>query len=182
MIACVDVAYLGAGAVAACVVFPDWTSPEAVARNVEHIPAVLPYQPGQFYRRELPCLLAVLGRVREPLEVVLVDGYVWLQDDGRPGLGAHLHEALARKVAVVGVAKTRFHGSPAQEVYRGQSQQPLFVTAAGMDPALAANHVRDMAGPYRIPTLLAEADRLCRQAALAIGPTSALTESPGSDK
>jgi deoxyribonuclease V len=163
MIACLDVAYRGGGAVAACVVFLAWPDRAAVNRYVARIPSVQPYEPGRFYRRELPCLLAVLAKVEEPLDVVVVDGHAWL-GDGRPGLGAHLHEALARQVPVVGVAKSRFRGAPALPLRRGGSRQPLYVSAAGMEPEEAAGLVAAMAGPYRIPTLLAEVDRLCRRA------------------
>ena len=47
-------------------------------------------------RRLLPALPAV----------IVVDGYVWLPD-GRPGLGAHLYESLARCAAVVGTRSPR---------------------------------------------------------------------------
>jgi deoxyribonuclease V len=162
MIACVDVDYRDGGARVACVLLRDWADPASAGEHVEEVAAAAPYEPGQFFRRELPCLLAVLALVREPLEAVVVDGYVWL-GDGRPGLGAHLFEALGRAMPVVGVAKTRFAGAAAEAVLRGGSRKPLFVTAAGMDPALAAGHVRRMHGPYRIPTLLKKADQLCRR-------------------
>ena len=90
MIACVDVDYREEGAVAACVLFRAWEDEHPAGELVEHIAEVEPYQPGQFYRRELPCLLAVLGPVAEGLEAVVIDGYVWLGDEGTPGLGGHL--------------------------------------------------------------------------------------------
>src|SRR5215475_5385931 len=107
MFACVDVDYRTEGAVAACVLFRAWDDADSAGERVETIARVEPYQPGHFYRRELPCLLSVLGTVTEPLETVVVDGYVWLTDE-QQGLGAHLYEALGRSVAVIGVAKTRF--------------------------------------------------------------------------
>ena len=67
------------------------------------------------------------------------------------------------RVPVIGVAKTSFRGSGfAQAVLRGTSQRPLYVTAAGMKPEIAAAHVLSMHGEYRIPTLLKRADQLCR--------------------
>ena len=166
MIACVDVDYREAGAVAACVLFRAWPDAEPVSEVVVRIAAVEPYEPGRFYRRELPCLLAVLEALAERPEVVVIDGYVWLGDEGEPGLGAHLHEALGRRVAVIGVAKTRFHGArTAREVHRGGSRSALYVTAAGIDPSEAADRVREMHGPFRIPTLLKRVDRLCRERA-----------------
>ena len=82
MIACVDVDYRDDSAIAACVLFRDWADAVSTAEHVRRIDRVEPYQPGQFYKREMPCLLAVLAEVAEPLETVVVDGYVWLADEG----------------------------------------------------------------------------------------------------
>ena len=162
-IACVDVDYREPGAVAACELFRSWTDERPAAEVVARIEEVASYVPGRFDRRELPCLLAVLGALDEWPAVVVIDGYVWLGDEHAPGLGAHLHRALGGQAAVIGVAKTRFHGSRlAREVLRGGSRSPLYVTAVGMDVAEAADRIRGMHGPYRIPTLLRRVDHLCR--------------------
>jgi deoxyribonuclease V len=163
MIACVDVDYRKTGAVAACVLFRAWSDGVSAAERIERIPHVEEYVPGQFYRRELPCLLAVLGGLTEAPEIVVVDSYVWLDGAGKPGLGAHLYEALKRTTPVIGVAKTRFASCTiARGVCRGDSHRPLFVTAAGIDVEEAAGHVAKMHGPFRIPTLLKRVDELCR--------------------
>ncbi len=163
MISCIDVAYRDAEAVAACVLFRSWTDRESAGEVVRKIGQVAGYRPGEFYLRELPCILAVLREVREPLETVIVDGYVWLGEQGRPGLGARLYDALGRSVAVIGVAKSPFHGTAgAITILRGSSSRPLFVTAAGMDAEQAAISIRMMHGTHRIPTLLKLADRLAR--------------------
>ena len=164
MMACLDVDYREAAAYAAGLAFHDWSDAAPATEKVIPVVGVHPYQPGQFFRRELPCLLAVLGEL-PPVAVVIVDGYVWLDGVSVAGLGAHLHQALAGKVAVIGVAKTRFAGAGAAvEVVRGRSTRPLFITAVGMDAPMAAEHVRSMDGPNRIPTLLKRVDSLCRQA------------------
>jgi deoxyribonuclease V len=106
--------------------------------------------------------MSVLARVSDPLETIVVDGYVWLEE-GKHGLGAHLYEALGRRVPVVGVAKTRFVGAAAKAVQRGSSRRPLYVSAAGIDPRIAARHIQSMHVAYRIPTLLRRVDQLCRQ-------------------
>jgi deoxyribonuclease V len=165
MIACVDVDYRGEGAVAACVLFRDWGDAAAAAEHVARLPHVEDYVPGQFYRRELPCLLTVLDALPTRPKAVIIDGYVWLDGAGRPGLGAHLHEALGRTLPVIGVAKTRFAGcSVARTVRRGESAKPLFVTAVGLEVDEAARCVERMHGPFRIPTLLKRVDELCRTA------------------
>jgi deoxyribonuclease V len=165
MIACVDVDYRENEAWASCVVFRDWPGPQCAARYVERLTVVAPYEPGQFYRRELPCLLAVLRQVREAVDVVIVDGYVWLGGEDHPGLGAYLYEALGHRTPVVGVAKTHFHSAHlARQALRGNSQRPLYVTAVGMDVEKAVQHVQSMSGAFRIPDMLRQADRLCRSA------------------
>jgi deoxyribonuclease V len=163
MLACVDVDYRDNGALAACVLFRNWTDGAPASELVRLIEHVEPYVPGQFYKRELPCLMSVLGDVFEPLETIVVDGYVWLRDEQTPGLGAHLFEALGKKVPVIGVAKTRFLSSVvARAVKRGDSDRPLYVTAAGIDADEAALRVQQMQGKYRLPTLLKRVDFLCR--------------------
>jgi deoxyribonuclease V len=163
MIACVDVDYRADHAVAACVLFRDWLDAAAADEWTQRIAPVAPYQPGQFYRRELPCLLAVLAPRFAEMQTVVVDGYVWLRDERSPGLGAHLYEALGRKVSVIGVAKSCFQSAgAAKPVLRGGSKRPLFVTAAGLDLLTAAACVRRMHGDYRIPTLLRRVDHCCR--------------------
>jgi len=168
VIACVDVDYREdrdpPQAVAACVVFDGWAAEAPAEEQVETIDQIAPYVPGQLYRRELPCLLAVLRRVTRPLEMIVVDGYAVLDARGRPGLGAHLFEALNRRTPVVGVAKNFFRDSAAIEVHRGDSRRPLYVSATGLDPRVAAAGVARMSGPHRLPTLLKRVDRLCRDA------------------
>ena len=145
---------------AAAVVFDAWVSAVATAEHAEIATGFAEYRPGEFFRRELPCLLPLLQRVRSEhgVSIVVVDGYVDLPDG--PGLGRHLHEAMP-DVAVVGVAKNPFRGAPAIEVRRGGAQ-PLWVSAVGLDPAEAAAGVLGMAGPYRMPTLLRRVDHLAR--------------------
>ncbi len=167
MLAFVDVQYDGDTGVAAAVTANAWTDAAPLSEHVVRVPGVLPYRPGAFYERELPCLVRVLEEIRAPLTVVVIDGYVELDAQGAPGLGAHLHHRLGGAIAVVGVAKTAFHGSTfAAAVTRGTSARPLFVTARGIDVAEAARLVGAMHGPHRLPTLLCRVDRLARGDAL----------------
>ena len=159
--AAVDVHYLSTGgARAAAVLAADAAFAHVLAERTAVIPAVAPYRPGEFYRRELPPLRAVLAEVRG-LGLLVVDGYADLDPGGRPGLGAHAHAEFG--IPVIGVAKSRFRtATHAVPVVRGSSARPLFVTAAGMPTADAANLVRRMAGRYRLPDALRRADHLAR--------------------
>jgi deoxyribonuclease V len=64
---------------------------------------VAPYRPGEFFRRELPPLGAVLRGIGG-LGLLVIDGYAELDPDGRPGLGAHAHAEFG--IPVIGVAKS----------------------------------------------------------------------------
>jgi deoxyribonuclease V len=165
VIVCVDIDYRATEVVAACVGFNDWMDATSTVESVTRTRgAPAQYEPGEFYRRELPYLLPALAGLTATPHVIVVDGYVWLGHE-RPGLGAHLHAALGGVVDVIGVAKHRFEGATtAIPVLRGTSRQPLFITAAGIAPDAAAAAVTSMHGPHRIPTLLKRVDRLSRDA------------------
>jgi deoxyribonuclease V len=179
VIAIVDVRYAGDAAKGACVLAESWTASEPAGERTVNIAHVHPYVPGSFYLRELPVLVAVLRDVSA--EVVVIDGYVWLGPKRKglsaaaesptlagksaegaryQGLGARLYDAIG--TPVVGVAKTYFHGAVAEEVLRGASKKPLFVTSIGVPAARAAGWVRSMHGEHRIPTLIKRADTLTR--------------------
>jgi deoxyribonuclease V len=142
------------------VVFTAWEDAAPAAEYTAAVGSIEPYIPGQFFRRELPCLLAAIAKIAEPIDTLIIDGYVTLA--AQPGLGRHLYDALQQKIPVIGVAKTRFAGAPAVQLFRGRSASPSFITAIGIDPATAANNIRHMHGPHRIPTLLKRVDRLAR--------------------
>lgn len=166
----IDVGYHAQGATAAGVAFEDWNAPHASHEYSVFVPHVEPYQPGKFYKRELPCIQKLVEEVTELNEVVVenvvIDGFVWLSSSNdsprKPGLGAYLYELLQRKINVIGVAKTDFAGAEAVEVFRGGSKRPLFVTAVGMTSLQAASHIQAMHGRFRIPTLLRRVDQLSR--------------------
>ena len=162
MIAAVDVQYDEDASIAigAAVVFENWADETTVAEYAAQCDKIQSYVPGEFFKRELPCLLAVLEQIAEPLELIIIDGYVSLGD--KPGLGMRLWDALEWNTPIIGVAKTRFQGAESTEVFRGKSRIPLYVTAAGTDIAEASVNVARMAGPYRVPMLLKRVDRLAR--------------------
>jgi deoxyribonuclease V len=166
--ACLDVDYSPARTCAACVLFPRWDSRQPTATLSARLASrdAAGYVPGAFFERELPALLAVLDKLPftvDALDALVVDGYVWLGRD-RPGMGHHLYEATRRRVPVIGVAKSAFADNDvALPLLRGDSQTPLYVTAAGMDPLEAHRAVASMHGPHRVPTLLRWVDQACRR-------------------
>ena len=156
-----DVHYLASGgARAAAVVAADAAFSRLVADRIQLVPEVEPYRPGQFYLRELPALRAVLNDLAG-MVMLIIDGYADLDPDARPGLGARAREEFG--VPVIGVAKSPFRtATHAIPVLRGTSARPLYVTAAGMPRADAADLVRHMAGRHRLPDALRRADTLAR--------------------
>ncbi len=90
------------------------------------------------------------------ISLIVIDGFVYLDDDGRYGFGGHLYERFERRVQVVGVAKSPFKDSCklVREICRGRSKRPLFVSAVGTDLDEAARLVKGMSGEFRLPSLL----------------------------
>lgn len=162
MILAMDAHYRADSAKFVALCFHDWADALPHSVHALSLPLAGEYVPGEFYKRELPGLLELLKQVDlAALQCIVVDGYVWLDDDGRPGLGWHLYESLGRRVPVIGVAKSYFHQNEKHvaPVLRGQSAKPLYLTSIGIDLAAAAASVKNMHGPYRMPTLLALLDR-----------------------
>lgn len=165
MLVALDVAYTDTTGHAVALAFATWEAARPLATYTATVQPVAAYEPGDFYRRELPCLLAVLNDVDlTEVSCLLVDGYVTLGTEQRPGLGHHLYKAYGCQVPVVGVAKTRFQGIAPQvaPVLRGHSHTPLYVTSAGLPLAEAAAGVAAMHGEHRMPTLLRRLDELTK--------------------
>jgi deoxyribonuclease V len=167
-IACIDVGYTESEskpttAIAACVVINDWRYTSPMSEHVARVDEVQDYQPGEFYRRELPCIRAVVAELSSPPSFIVVDGYVWLDDESHPGLGAYLHQSLNETIPVIGVAKNPFKGSShATELRRGGSDRPLYITSVGIPVTQAIGNIAAMHGPHRFPSILKRVDRLSR--------------------
>lgn len=165
MMLAVDVHYRPTDATVAGVAFEHWEDAQPSWQRALVCESIADYEPGAFYRRELPCIARLLDALPGALpQCIVIDGYVWLGAAQRPGLGAHLWESLQRRVAVIGVAKTRFEGTPAEaELRRGGSERPLYLSAAGMPLAQAHAAIASMHGEHRLPELLKRVDRLARE-------------------
>lgn len=166
MILAFDTYYFDDKAKTVCLAFEQWTDEQPVKFYTGVLEGVEPYTPGAFYKRELPCILALLRTIDlSDIEAIVIDGFVFLDDSGKPGLGAHLYNALDKKIPVIGVAKTSFaslHQSK-RKILRGNSLRPLYITSIGMDPDEAADRIRTMNGSHRTPTLLKRLDALTRE-------------------
>ncbi len=167
MILAFDTYYFQDKAKTVCIAFSHWTDTEArhvfseIQNNNE------PYTPGEFYKRELPCILSLLSKIPmlDEVNTIVVDGFVYLDDRGKHGLGGHLYEALQKKVPVIGVAKRNFAmlEKNKHRLLRGSSSTPLFITSVGIDGDQATEFIKSMTGDYRIPKLLKLLDTLTRE-------------------
>lgn len=166
MILAIDVHYRNNTAKVVCAVLQEWKAPAAMHYHIKYVDNVAEYIPGEFYKRELPCILAILADIDlSAVSFIVIDGFVVLDDDGKYGLGRHLYEHLNHKVPVIGVAKSNFYQNKKQviPVYRGESANALYITAIGTDLQQAAENIQGMYGDYRIPAVLKELDRKTKE-------------------
>ena len=135
----------------------DWEDAEPKSTVITQTTEVEEYIPGQFYKRELPCLLQAIDQVDlANLEAIIVDGHVYIDNKGGHGLGGYLWEALDQKIPIIGVAKRAFHANEKMTipVLRGGSKNALYVSAVGTDLSTAANQIKKMHGDFRMPAIL----------------------------
>jgi deoxyribonuclease V len=76
-----------------------------------------------------------------------------------------LYEALNKVYSIIGVAKTSFQNNKETvvEIVRGESKNPLFVSAIGLEKEIAANYIQNMFGDYRLPYLLKLMDQITKE-------------------
>jgi deoxyribonuclease V len=164
MILAVDVDYRGLSAKVAGVTFSEWDAEEEDEIYVSYVEGIAEYVPGSFYKRELPCILALLSEHNLSPDIIVVDGFVYLNGIDMPGLGKHLHDALDKNIAIVGVAKRIFKGINNDfALCRGESKNPLYITSEGISTNQARDAIARMHGKHRHPTLLKKVDSICRE-------------------
>ncbi|WP_407402727.1 endonuclease V [Chryseobacterium sp.] len=143
------------------VLFENWDDPTPKETVIDYLENIAPYEPGSFYKRELPCILKLLFRITIEIDCIIINGYVYLNDDNKKGLGAYLYDSLENKIPIIGVAKTSFHDNKNNvvEVFRGKSEKPLYISAIGTDKNQAAQYIKEMHGEFRFPSLLKQLDQ-----------------------
>lgn len=165
MILAFDTYYFDNKAKTICVTFESWDHTDKFNHFEEIIEHVEEYIPGKFYRREMPCILSLLQKINiQDVEIIIIDGFVFLDDNGKLGLGGHLYQELDCKIPIIGVAKSNFASinKNKKEVFRGESKKPIYITSIGIDLDVASENIKNMSGKYRMPTLLKELDRLTK--------------------
>ena len=166
MILAFDTYYFDNKAKTVALTFKHWE--DSIVQNIfsEVLENVEEYTSGEFYKRELPCILSLIKKLNpEEIELIVIDGFVFLNDDFKKGLGAYLYNSLNQKVPIIGVAKTDFISlnSNKRLLLRGESKNPLYITAIGIDLDIATSNIQLMHGEYRIPTLLKRLDMITKE-------------------
>jgi len=166
MIYAFDTFYYEDFAKTVCIAFENWTSESESFIYSENTEISSDYESGAFYKRELPCILSLLKKINlKEGDLIIVDGYVTLDNSGKIGLGGYLYESLDKKYPVIGIAKNGFASEDdlRKTIFRGESKTPLFLTTVGIDSDDIKIKVENMFGAYRIPTLLKKLDQLTRE-------------------
>ena len=181
----------GTGAVVVCA-YPEL---EVVEVAVATAPLTFPYIPGLLSFREVPVLRAALAKVREPIDLLLVDGQ-GLAHPRRFGLACHL--GLLLDLPTIGCAKSRLIGEHAKPddpagsradladggevigaVLRTRSGvKPLFVSIGHkIGLAEAESWVLRCASGFRLPEPTRLADQAAGGRLPAVRTTAALVHS-----
>ena len=164
MILAIDVHYRETYAKAVGVLF-EWKDSKPQQTIIEYINDIEDYIPGEFYKRELPCLLKIIEQVEiNTLEAIIIDGYIYVDNEYGLGLGGHLYQNLNQKLSIIGVAKTSFFTNKETviPIIRGNSKNSLFISSIGYPLQDAAKNILDMQGEYRIPSVLKELDQITK--------------------
>lgn len=145
--------------------FENWKDAVESQLFDETLSEISEYVSGEFYKRELPCILSLLKQIDlTNCEAIVIDGFVVLDDEGKLGLGGYLYEALPSKIPIIGVAKNNFSQIEKlkKTVFRGKSKKPLYITSKGIDLEVAAEKIKNMDGDYRFPSILKRVDAFGR--------------------
>jgi len=169
MIIAVDVYYEEHRAKAVGVIFQRWDDPEPLEIITSYTENPHVYEAGSFYKRELPCIQELLKLTNiNQIHTIVVDGYVYLNNEKKPGLGYYVYSNFSGEIPVIGVAKSSFHDNEVnvKEIYRGSSSKPLYITSVGIELEAASRHIQSMYGEYRFPHLLKLLDKQTKEAQL----------------
>lgn len=161
-IAYFDAYYRGNKGKVCCIVFENEPRENILSSYCEVVTPINEYISGEFYKRELPCILGLYENIKEDIGLIIIDGYVLLGKN-KKGLGYYLYETLNGKVPIIGVAKTYFNTcTDYGEIYRGESKRPLYITSVGINLKYSCALIKNLNGKYRIPDLFKKVDQLTR--------------------
>ena len=166
MILALDTYYFENKAKTVALEFSNWSDNIETARYSEVLENIEEYISGEFYKRELPCILSLISKIDvKKIEFIIIDGYVFVDDNSKLGLGGFLYEKLNKKIPIIGVAKTDFISLTKNKIslLRGKSKNPLFISSIGINLNEVTDKIKQMSGEFRIPTLLKKLDTLTKE-------------------
>ena len=143
----------------------NWQDNHAKEIICKELTSIQKYVSGQFYKRELPCIMAIVNQISTiKISTIIIDGHVFVDNTKKYGLGGYVWEKTERKIPVIGVAKRSFYANSntVKEIYRGRSKKPLYISSIGIDVDIAAHKIKNMKGTFRIPTILKQVDTITR--------------------
>ena len=146
--------------------FNNWEDDELIRISHKIVEDINEYIPGEFYKRELPCILEFLKDYDlEQIQCIIIDGFIFLDDNQKKGLGAYLYKGLNNKIPIIGAAKSKFYNNTKNtiEIFRGESKNALYVSAIGIELDIAAKHIASMHGNFRLPNLIKQVDTETKQ-------------------
>lgn len=165
MILAIDVYYFEKMAKTVGVLF-DWNDEIPKHVIVDKKDGVDDYIPGEFYKRELPCIESLLKKIDlSTIDAIIVDGYIYIDNSLKYGLGGYLWELLDKKIPIIGVAKNSFYNNKSTVVplFRGLSKKPLYISSVGYNLQDAVDKILTMKGEFRIPTILKTLDTFTKE-------------------
>ncbi|WP_211226574.1 endonuclease V [Pedobacter glucosidilyticus] len=143
-----------------------WESDAPNELIVKYIDDVSEYIPGEFYKRELPCIREIIDSADlNRIAVIIVDSHIYINNNREYGLGGKLWQELGQRIPVIGVAKSSFKDN--QEtitpIKRGNSKKPLYISSIGIELEVAARLILNMKGKYRLPDILKTLDSVTKE-------------------
>lgn len=99
------------------------------------------------------------------IDAIIVDGYIYIDNSLKYGLGGYLWELLDKKNPIIGVAKNSFYNNKSTVVplFRGLSNKPLYISSVGYNLQEAVDKILTMKGEFRIPTILKTLDTFTKE-------------------
>lgn len=162
----IDVSYQDNNAKVVGGFFENWNDEKLIKVSQKIVNNIKEYISGEFYKRELPCILEFLNDYDiNEIELIIIDGFVFLNDDNKQGLGGYLFESLDKRIPVIGVAKTSFHNNNKNviDVLRGNSKKPLYISSIGIELLKASDLIKNMFGNNRMPNIIKQIDTQTRE-------------------
>ena len=166
MLLALDVHYKDDGSAKSVGILFNWKDIQPKEILVAYLEETDEYIPGEFYKRELPCLLKIIEKINlNELEAIIVDGYVYIDNEKRFGLGGYLWQTLNEQIPIIGLAKNFYHGNTktTKSIYRGKSKKPLYISSVGLELDTASDFITQMPGEFRIPDLLKKLDTITKE-------------------